>query len=122
MNFQLIDTAFAEGEAQAQAAQGQQSMFEMMVPFILIFVAMYFIMIRPQAKKAREHADLLKTLKPGDEVVTSGGIIARVKSIADDFITLDLGNSQVKILKDHVVRYGKKPGDTPTAKKSEGDK
>jgi preprotein translocase subunit YajC len=108
----LMSIAHAsEQTAAPAAAAGQQSMFEMMVPFLLIFVAMYFIMIRPQAKKAREHSELLKALKPGDEVVTSGGIIARIKSITDEFITLDIGNAQLKILKEHVVRFGKKPGD-----------
>jgi preprotein translocase subunit YajC len=120
MDFSLMGTAWAAGEAPAVAAP-QQSIFEMMVPFVLIFVAMYFIMIRPQAKKAREHGDLLKTLKPGDEVITSGGIIARIKSVADEFVTLDVGNASLKILKDHVVRYSKKQGDA-APKKTESDK
>ena len=74
-----------------------------MVPFLLIFVVMYFILIRPQAKKAKEHKLLLESLKVGDEVVTSGGIIGRVKSLAENFITLDVGNSSLKVLKEHVM-------------------
>jgi preprotein translocase subunit YajC len=108
MNFSLMATALAAGE---QAPAGQQNMFEMMVPFVLIFIAMYFIMIRPQAKKAREHSNLLTALKPGDEVITSGGIIGRIKGIAEDFITLDIGSAQLKIVKSHIVGYSKKSGD-----------
>jgi preprotein translocase subunit YajC len=107
MDFPLMASALAS--AGEQTAAPQQSMFEMMVPFVLIFVAMYFVMIRPQAKKAREHSDLLKTLKPGDEVITSGGIIGRIKSVAEDFVTLDVGNAHLKIVKDHVTRLSKKP-------------
>ena len=93
--------AFA-AEAASQAA-AQPSLIESMVPFLLIFVVMYFILIRPQAKKAKEHKLLLESLKVGDEVVTSGGIIGRVKSLAENFITLDVGNSSLKVLKEHVM-------------------
>ena len=120
MSFSLLGIALAAGEAQGSAAP-QQSIFEMMVPFVLIFVAMYFIMVRPQAKKAKEHGELLKMLKPGDEVITTGGIIGRIKSVADDFITLDLGNANVKILKEHVLRSSKKQGDA-APKKTDSDK
>ena len=91
-------------KAYAAAAQpAQPSLLENMLPMIMIFFVMYLIIIRPQTKKAKEHSDLLSTLKNGDEVVTSGGIIGRVKGIADDFITLEVGNnSQLKVLKEHV--------------------
>ena len=96
-------TAFAS-EAPAGTAGKQPSLFESMVPMLLIFVVMYFVMIRPQAKKAKEHANLLKNLKVGDEVVTSGGIIGRIKSVSDSFISLDTGGAALKVMKEHISR------------------
>ena len=98
------------GEVTGQAA-AQPSLIESMIPFLLIFVVMYFILIRPQAKKAKAHKVLLESLKVGDEVVTSGGIIGRIKSLAENFVTLDVGNASLKVLKEHVVlstRHSKK--------------
>ena len=109
-----INTAFAEVTEQGAQAAKQPSMLESMIPLVFIFVVMYFIMIRPQAKKAREHTDLLKTLKAGDEVVTSGGIIGRIKSVADDFVTLDVGNASLKVLKEHISRQTKNASEPKT--------
>ena len=104
MNWLLQDQLFADaGKATAQ----QPSLVESLIPFIIIFVAMYFLMIRPQSKKAKEHMNLLKNLKPGDEVITSGGIIAKVRSIADNFVTLETGGSQLKVLKANITQLGK---------------
>lgn len=113
MNF-FIGEALADG---GQAA-AQPSLIESMVPMAILFIAIYFIMIRPQAKKAREHDDLLQSLKAGDEVVTSGGIIGRVKSVADEFVSLDLGNSNIKVLKQHISSYTKPSADKGKKAKS----
>ena len=107
----LTSTAFAQASEGAQAAGSQPSMFETMIPLLFIFVVMYFIMIRPQAKKAREHANLLKDLKAGDEVVTSGGIIGRVKSVSEEFVTLDVGNAHLKVIKEHISRFSRAQAD-----------
>lgn len=108
----LVSTAFAQAsESAAEAAGKQPSMFETMLPMLFIFVVMYFIMIRPQAKKAKEHASLMKNLKAGDEVVTTGGIIGRVKNVADEFVTLDVGNANFKVLKEHITRFTKPQAD-----------
>jgi preprotein translocase subunit YajC len=65
---------------------------------------MYFLVIRPQQKKAKEHQALLTTLKVGDEVVTTGGIIGRIKAIADAFVTLEAGpNTTLKVQKSHIA-------------------
>ena len=101
--FSLFSTSNAFAAEAASQAAAQPSLIESMVPFLLIFVVMYFILIRPQAKKAKEHKLLLESLRVGDEVVTSGGIIGRVKSLAENFITLDVGNSSLKVLKEHVM-------------------
>jgi preprotein translocase subunit YajC len=67
---------------------------------------MYFFMIRPQQRKAREHADMLAALKVGDEVVTSGGVIGRIRSVAKEegFVSLEVANNViVKVLKPHIA-------------------
>ena len=92
--------ALAAGET-AQAAS-QPSFIESMIPFLLIFAVMYFIIIRPQAKKSKAHDKLMSSMKPGDEVVTSGGIIGRVKSITPDFISVDTGSAVLKVKKGHI--------------------
>ncbi|MFK7823915.1 MAG: preprotein translocase subunit YajC [Oligoflexales bacterium] len=109
----FIDTAIAQASdtAAAQQPPAFMSMIENMFPLILIFVMMYFVMIRPQAKKAKEQAELLKNLKAGDEIVTSGGIIGRIRSVAEEFVTIDIGGSQLKVLKEHVTRFTKPQGD-----------
>lgn len=104
----LTGTAAYAAADQVPAQAAQPSLIESMVPFLLIFLVMYFILIRPQAKKAKEHRALLEAIKVGDEVVTSGGIIGRVKSLADNFITLDVGNASLKVLKEHIAYSTKK--------------
>ena len=94
--------AFA-ADAPAAAAK-QPSMLESLIPFVFILVIMYFLVIRPQAKKAREHASLLDNLKAGDEVITSGGIIGKIKSISPDFISVDLGSTTIKVVKESITR------------------
>lgn len=55
-----------------------------LVPFVLIFVIMYFLIIRPQQRKARDHQEMLKNVRRGDQIVTSGGIIGKVTKATDD--------------------------------------
>ncbi len=95
---------FLESVAMADSgtAAAQPSFLEGMIPFVFIFFIMYFFIIRPQAKKAKDHAALLSALKPGDEVVTTGGIIGRVKSVSDGFVSLDVGTTIIKVMKEHI--------------------
>ena len=70
----------------AQAAPGIPSTETLIqfVPFVLIFVIMWFLIIRPQQRRAREHQDMIKAVRRGDTVVTSGGIVGRVTKVTDD--------------------------------------
>ena len=90
--------------AVAEGATTQPSMIESVIPFLFIFVAMYFILIRPQAKKAKDQASFLQNLKPGDEVLTTGGMFGRIRSIAPDFITVEAGGVSLKFLREHIQR------------------
>ncbi|MCI4661772.1 MAG: preprotein translocase subunit YajC [Neomegalonema sp.] len=66
------------------AAGGDALLTGFLIPMGLIFIIMYFLIIRPQQKRAREHNDMLKALRRGDEVITQGGIIAKVTKVIED--------------------------------------
>ncbi len=66
---------------------------EMVLMFVLIFVVFYFLMIRPQVKRAKDHKKMLEALQKGDEVVTAGGSLGRVVKITDSYITLEIAEN-----------------------------
>ena len=71
--------------AQAGPAAGTGDLFITLVPFVLIFIIMYFLIIRPQQKRAKEHQDMIKNVRRGDTVVTAGGIVGKVtKAVEGD--------------------------------------
>ena len=68
------------------------------LPLIIIFVLFYFLLIRPQAKRAKEHKNLVANLSKGDEVVTNGGLLGKIVDLSDSFATLELAdNVQIKL-------------------------
>lgn len=81
----LISNAFAQ--AAAATPGGDLMAF---LPMILIFVVFYFLLIRPQQKKAKEHRTMLGALQKGDEVVTSGGLVGRVGKLTEQYATIEL--------------------------------
>ncbi len=90
--------------AHAQTAGGQPSAFEMFVPFIFIFVIFYFLIIRPQSKRQKDHQKFLNEVKRGDEVVTSSGILGRVEGITEQFVTLEIADGvKVKMLRNQIA-------------------
>ncbi len=98
MNF-LIDTAWAQS---APAQQGNQYGFLLMMG--LFFVIFYFMLIRPQSKRAKEHRAMLSALAAGDEVVTGGGLLGKVVDVEDSLITLEIASGvQVKVQKMQVT-------------------
>jgi preprotein translocase subunit YajC len=85
---------------------GQGGMF---IPMIMIFVVFYFMLIRPQQKKQRELQDWLKSLKKGDEVVTTGGVIGKISGLTDNVVVLEVQEKvRLKFLRSHIS--GKAPG------------
>jgi preprotein translocase subunit YajC len=101
----------AQPQAAAAAAHAQQpSMLGMAVPFLVMIGIMYFLMIRPQQKKMKEHQTLLTGLKTGDEVVTSAGIIGTIAGMSEKVVTLEVSkNVQLKVLKSQVNQVVKGP-------------
>ena len=70
--------------AQGSPFGGDGSLLFQMLPFVLIFVIMYFLILRPQQKKVKDHAELVKNIRRGDTVVTSGGLVGKVTKVVDD--------------------------------------
>ncbi len=85
----LISPAYAQSAAAADPTGG----FMQLLPIVLMFVVLYFLMIRPQMKRAKEHKALLEALNKGDEVVTGGGIAGRITKVGDNFITVEVANA-----------------------------
>ncbi len=85
--------------AYAQAAGGAQpSALTSLLPLVLIFVVFYFLLIRPQTKRAKEHKAMVAALSAGDEVVTSGGMLGRVTEVGDQFLTVEVAEGvRVKV-------------------------
>ena len=77
----LITPAFAQA---AGAGGDTNSMLMSLLPFALIFVIMYFLILRPQQKKVKDHAELVKNIRRGDTVVTTGGLVGKVTKVVDD--------------------------------------
>src|SRR6056297_1736608 len=84
--------AHAMGQAGGEAGQG--SAFSAFVPLILMFAIFYFLLIRPQQKKAKNHKIMLENLKKGDRVLTNGGIYGRITDMDGDVLTLSIGENQ----------------------------
>lgn len=94
----------------APAAQGAPSLMGMALPFLIMLGIMYFLMIRPQQKRMKEHQNLMSNLKDGDEVVTSSGIIGTIAGMSDKVVTLEVSkNVQLKVLKSQVNQVVKGP-------------
>ena len=79
--------------AWAQAAGGSLgSSWQSLLPLALIFVVFYFLLIRPQTRRAKEHREMVAKLATGDEVVTTGGILGRISEVGDTFVTLEVAS------------------------------
>lgn len=89
-------SAYAMGGA-GGAGGGEAAGFASFIPLILMFAVFYFLLIRPQQKRAKEHKSMLSALKRGDEVVTAGGIYGRILEVAEDYLILDLGETKIKV-------------------------
>jgi preprotein translocase subunit YajC len=97
----FVSPAAAQTAAGAPAQGG--SMMGLLFP-ILLLVVMFFVMIRPQMKRQKEHRELLGKLAKGDEVITSGGILGRVTDINDNFVSVEISdNTVIKLQKGAIV-------------------
>ncbi len=97
----FISTAYAQTAAASEG--GLQSSLLSMLPIVLMFVVLYFIMIRPQMKKQKEHRAMVDALAKGDEVVTAGGLIGRVSSVGDNQLGLEISSGVEVQVQRHAV-------------------
>ena len=88
----FISNAFAQG---AGGAEGQLLGF---LPIILMFVVLYFLMIRPQMKRAKDHKTMLSALQKGDEVITAGGMVGRVTKVGEGYVTVEVASQGDKAI------------------------
>ncbi|GAU09842.1 preprotein translocase subunit YajC [Desulfoplanes formicivorans] len=83
--------AFAMGQAGGAGAQGGGNPIAAFAPLIIMFAIFYFLLIRPQQKKAKEHRETLANLKRGDRIVTSGGVCGQIVNLTEETVTIDVG-------------------------------
>lgn len=81
----FISNAYAQG-----AAGGAESQLLGFLPIILMFVVLYFLMIRPQMKRAKDHKTMLSALQKGDEVITAGGLAGKVNKVGEGYVTVEV--------------------------------
>ncbi|CAK0776844.1 Sec translocon accessory complex subunit YajC [Gammaproteobacteria bacterium] len=97
MNF-LISNAYA-----APAAGSPDSMMQFL-PLVVIFVVFYFVLIRPQSKRTKEHEKMMSGLAKGDEIVTNGGLLGKITEVGENFVQVEVAeNLQVKVQKQAVA-------------------
>ncbi|HUO94606.1 MAG TPA: preprotein translocase subunit YajC [Steroidobacteraceae bacterium] len=85
-----MDFLISSAYAQAAGAGSPQSPLMTFLPIVVLFVAFYFLLIRPQTKKAKEHREMVAKLAVGDEVVTAGGILGRVTEAGETFVSVEI--------------------------------
>ena len=87
----MISIAFAMGQGAAPAG-GPQGGFTAFIPLIIMFAIFYFLLIRPQQKKNKEHREMIKNIKKGDRIITSGGIHGRITNTDDGTVTEEIAD------------------------------
>lgn len=101
----FISSAIAQTAPVAAAGGDMQSSLMSMLPLVLMFVVLYFVMIRPQMKKQKEHRAMVEALAKGDEVVTTGGMLAKVSKLGDSYLSVEIGDGvEVQIQRGAVVQ------------------
>ena len=90
--------------AYAQAAGGGDPGLVGFLPIILMFVLLYFLMIRPQMKRAKEQKAMIEALQKGDEVVTAGGIVGRITKLSDQYVTVEVAPNTEIVLQRSAVQ------------------
>ncbi|MEQ1774973.1 MAG: preprotein translocase subunit YajC [Burkholderiales bacterium] len=96
----FISQAWAQSGSPAAAGGGIESM----LLIVLMFGVLYFLMIRPQMKRAKEHKSMIEALQKGDEVISGGGILGRVSKISDNYVTLEVAQGVEMVLQRSAVQ------------------
>jgi preprotein translocase subunit YajC len=101
----FISSAFAQTAPAPAAGGDMQSSLMSMLPLVLMFVVLYFVMIRPQMKRQKEHRAMIDALAKGDEVATAGGLLGKVTKLGDTYIGVEIaGGVEVQLQRSAVVQ------------------
>jgi preprotein translocase subunit YajC len=101
----FISSAFAQTAPAAAAGGDMQSSLMSMLPLVLMFVVLYFVMIRPQMKKQKEHRTMIEALAKGDEIVTAGGVLGKVSKLGDSYLGIEIANNvEIQVQRSAVVQ------------------
>ncbi len=100
----LLVGASASSVAWAQGAGSGPSVWEQLMPFVFILIIFYFLLIRPQQRRAKNHQIFLEGLRRGDSVLTSGGILGTIEGLTDQYVTLEIAKDvRIRILKTQIA-------------------
>ena len=100
-------------------AQGAQGGMAALIPLILMFAIFYFLLIRPQQKKAKEHREMVDSLKKGDRVITTGGIYGHISNLDDTTVTLEIADKvKIKVVKGNITALAQSSSVTHAEKKT----
>lgn len=107
----MVNWAYAAAQGAAGAPEGGGTMVSFVLPMIFMVVIFYFLLIRPQQKKSKEHKALLDNLKEGDHIITSGGLIGAIVSIDDQIVNLEIADRvRIKIGRPYIAGFAPKKG------------
>lgn len=93
---------FLISSAHAQSVGGTDSLLSLL-PLVLIFVVFYFLLIRPQTKRQKEHREMVAALAKGDEVATAGGILGKITEVRDNFVRVEVTDNVTVTVQKHTV-------------------
>lgn len=98
--------------AYAQSASGGNALFELLFPLVMVFAIIYFLIIRPQQKRRREHQTMVDSVSRGDTIITQGGLVGKVAKVNDDELDVDFGeNARMKVVKSMIISVRGKNND-----------
>lgn len=114
-------SAVSTSATAAAPGAGEPSAIGAAMPLILIFVVFYFLLIRPQQKRLRQHDEMVKSLRRGDKVVTGGGVIGTVSKVEDDVLVLEIApDVKIRVMRDTISHVASKTGVANDNKSDEG--
>jgi len=90
-------------DAYAQGAAAPADPWLSMLPLVVVFVVFYFLLIRPQQKRQKEHREMVAKLSTGDEVVTAGGVLGKVTSVSDSFVKVEVASGVEIMVQRHTI-------------------
>jgi preprotein translocase subunit YajC len=82
---------------------GDSGSLTSLLPLVLIFVVFYFLLIRPQSKRQKEHKELVASLQPGDEATTAGGLLGKVTDVKENFVKIEIASNVVVTVQKHTI-------------------